>query len=151
MHALYSLGIMLAFLVARPAPAHGAPALSAQATAAASSLRIDGLASGSTRIVKIGVVSLSTTGPEGFTLSVSSGSLNKSDGTTPLGFQVVLVDRDATAPSSAAFTTPSGMTYFFATSSAVTVDKDLYIKYRPAALQDPGAYTASIELGIVDN
>ncbi len=151
MRPLSSLGIVLALLVARPAPARGAPALVARATAGASSLHIDGRDSGSTHIVKIAVVLLSTTGPSGFTVSVSSGSLSKPGGSTPLGFQVVLVDRDATVPSSPVFTTPSGMTYTFATSSAVNVDKDLYIKYRPAALQDPGAYTASVELSIVDN
>ena len=127
------------------------PTLTASGTAGATSLGMDGLGNASTHVVRIGVVSASTSGPNGFTLSVSSGSLAKADGSTPIAFQVVLVDRDATPPSSAAFTTPSGMTYTLVMLTAAAVDKDLYIKYTPRSLQDPGPYSASVELGIVDN
>ncbi|MDB4961002.1 MAG: hypothetical protein JWP01_1001 [Myxococcales bacterium] len=145
------LGIVTAALLACHPFAFGAPALMAQGTAAATSLAMDGRGSASTHVVKIGVLSVSTTAAAGLTLSVRSGSLTKADGSTPVAFQVVLVDRDAAAPSSAAFMTPSGMIYTFATSSAVTVEKDLYIKYTPVPLQDPGSYTASVDLDVVDN
>ncbi len=39
----------------------------------------------------------------------------------------------ATAPSSSAFSIPSGTMYSWPTGA---VEKDLYIKYRPAARQD---------------
>jgi hypothetical protein len=144
--------IRLAALLALgcPALALAAPELAVSATAGASNLTMDGAGSSSTRIVKIADLSLSTDDEQGLTLSVSSGSLTKAGG-SPVPFQVALVADEAAAPSAAAFTTSSGGTLFHSTGGAGSLGLDLYIKYRSANLQDPGAYSASIDLGVVDN
>lgn len=132
-------------------PGLAAPSVSVQASASAIGLALDGLGSASTHIVKVADVSASTNAAGGFTLSVSSGYLSKADGRTQVSFQVVLVAAGASAPSSSAFTTPSGTLYTFSTGSAGAVDEQLYIKYTPAALQDPGTYSAVVNLDVRDN
>jgi hypothetical protein len=147
-----TLGVASAcVLVATSTLAFATPDLTTQATAGATSLGMDGRGNASTHIFKIAELSISTSSASGFLLSVSSGNLAKGDGSTPVHVQVAVVDHDAAAPSSAAFTSPSGMTYTFATTHSGAVQKDLYIKYTPAALQDPGTYSASVDLGVVDN
>jgi hypothetical protein len=126
-------------------------AVTVQSTAGATTLELDGRGSASTHIVKIAEVSLTTDAATGMTVAITSGSLAKLDGSTPVSFRVVLVDRAASPPSAAAFTTQSGTPYLFSTSAAGSVEKDAYIKYTPAALQDPGAYAASVAIDVVDN
>jgi len=140
----------VALVLGSPGPALASSAVIVQGMAAASGLELDGQGSASTHIVKVGELSLSTDASAGFTASITSGSLAR-PGATPISFQVVLVDRNAAAPSSGAFTTPSGTACLFTTTSAGTVDKDIYIKYLPASWQDPGVYAASIDIAIVEN
>lgn len=132
-------------------PALAAPSVTAQAAPGATGLPMDGLGSASTHIVKVADISASTAASQGFTMSISSGYLTKGDGSTPISFQVALVAQGASAPSASAFTTPSGATYTFSTSSAGAVDEVLYIKYTPATLQDPGVYAAVVEIDVRDN
>lgn len=144
------VGIATALVLAG-APARASSSVTAQRAAGATGLDLDGRGSSATHIVKIAELSLTTDSSRGFTVTVTSGSLSKVDGSTPVSFQVVVVDRDAVAPSTAAFTTPSGTPYLFATIAAGPAEKDLYIKYTSAALQDPGSYAASVEIDVVDN
>jgi hypothetical protein len=125
-------------------------AVSAQSTLAASGLVLDGRGTASTRIVKVAEITFSTDTQNGATLTIASGSLTKAGG-TPVAFQVVVVARQATAPTSGAFTTPSGSSYGVYTSAAGVAERDLYIMYRASSLQDPGAYSASIDLDVIDN
>jgi len=127
-----------------------APSLTVQSSAGASSLALDGTGSTSLHIVKVADLSLSTSAPTGLTVWITSGSLTK-DGGTSVAFQVALVDHNAAPPSASTFTTASGVPYLFATAAATAVAKDLYIKYMPGSLQDPGAYVASIDIDVVDN
>jgi hypothetical protein len=140
-----------AVLVLDARPAIASSAVTVQTTAGATSLELDGRGSASTHIVKIAEISLTTNAASGLTATITSGSLVKLDSSTPVVFRIVLVDRDASPPSSAAFTIPSGTPYLYSTSAAGSVEKDAYIKYTPAALQDPGFYTASVEIDVVDN
>jgi hypothetical protein len=142
--------VALSLVLGRSAVAHAAPTVSVQATAAASSLDLDGEGSAQTHIVKVAEVALASDAAQGFTVFVSADRLSVAGG-TPIALQVVLVPDGAPAPSSADFTTPSGSTYTFATATAGGVSMDLYIAYTPATLQDPGAYAAFIDLGVVDN
>lgn len=144
------LTLVAALLMGSGSAASAAAAVTAQSTVAASGLVLDGQGIASTRIVKVAVISFSTDAPNGVSLSISSGSLTKAGG-TPVAFQVAVVDRDAVAPSSDAFTTPSGSAHVVSTAAAGVAERDLYIMYRAAALQDPGAYSASINLDVVDN
>jgi hypothetical protein len=142
--------LFAAALLVVPSQVLAAPSVVAQSTAGATNLGLDGRGSASTHIVKVADLSLSTDAADGFTLSITSGSLTKAGG-APVAFQVALVDDNAAAPSASAFTTASGGSYMFATVAAAVIAKDLYIKYTPAPLQDPGAYAASIDIDIVDN
>jgi hypothetical protein len=142
---------LAALLLGAAAPASAGSAVTAQSSAGTSSLELDGRGTASTHIVKIAELSLSSDASVGLTLTITSGSLAKADGSTPVTFQVVLVNRAAQAPASAAFTTASGTPYLFSTHSAGTVEKDIYIKYAPAARQDPGSYSASVDLDVMDN
>ncbi|MBA3463590.1 MAG: hypothetical protein H0T46_26775 [Deltaproteobacteria bacterium] len=138
-------------LAATTAMASATPALIASSTGNPGALVMDGEGTSSTRIVKIATLTLSTDDGDGLTVSITSGSLTKADGRTPVPFQVVLVASGASAPVSGEFTTPSPTTYTWSNGGTGEVEMDLYIKYTSASLQDPGAYSASVDLVVVDN
>ncbi|GBO53303.1 hypothetical protein APA_1210 [Pseudanabaena sp. lw0831] len=54
-------------------------------------------------------------------------------------------------PSSGDFTVASGNNYTFLTNQAGSQNRDLYILYTSASLQDPGTYIANITILIADN
>jgi hypothetical protein len=130
--------------------ARATPAIIVASSAGAVGLTLDGQGSSSTRIVKVAGLSLSTDAASGLTVSITSGALTRPGGTS-ITFQVTLVDHDASPPALGAFTVASGSPYLFSTGGAATVEKDLYIKYTPARLQDPGGYAAAIDLDVIDN
>jgi hypothetical protein len=144
------VAVVLAIELTRFGVAAAASAVTVQATAAAATLEVDGEGSASTHVVKVADVSLSSDGASGLTVYVTGASLTSTGG-HPIAFQLLLVADGATSPSPSDFTTPAGTTYVFSTSAPGTASRDLYIKYTPAALQDPGAYTATIDLSVVDN
>ena len=131
-------------------PAFALPSIIETATITANNLPLDGQGSASIHIVKVADLELSTSHPLGLTLTVGSGSIEKASG-TPIAYQVTTVVDGSPPPSSADFTTSPGSNYVVATNSAGSSSKDLYIKYTPAALQDPGAYNTSISLVVTDN
>jgi phage tail sheath gpL-like len=106
--------------------------------------------SGGVKIVKVADVAMLTNNEQGLTVSISSASLTKTGGSS-IPWQVTTVADAGTAPLSAAFTVASGAAYTVGSSVAGTLDKDLYIKYTPLALQDPGTYTGTINLTVADN
>jgi hypothetical protein len=113
-------------------------------------LALEGQGSTNTHIVKVADLALSTDNSRGLTLTISSGSLTKTGGTS-IPFQVTTVANGAGTPSTAAFTTPAGSNYTFSAVLGDTTARDLYIKYTSAVLQDPGAYNAAISLVVTDN
>lgn len=129
----------------------GASSLQTVATPQAPSLALDGEGSAMARIVKVATLSITSDAGLGFSLTVTSGALGNAEGQTPISFQVVTVPAQAAAPSPADFTSPSGAVYVFSTSAPGSVDRELYIRYQAAALQDPGAYAASLEVTVTDN
>ena len=124
------------------------PSVTATATAGATNLSMDSGGSTVTRIVKVADVSIMSDGANGFTLSVTSGTLTK-PGATAVPFQVTLVDVDAQSPSASAFTTPSGTLLTYGGSGSP--QKALYIKYSLPVHQDPGTYSTQIGLDIFEN
>ena len=118
-------------------------------SAGATDLTLDGEGTSSTHIIKVADLSLWTDSSAGFTVNVTSGVLSKSGGTS-VPFKVALVADGAATPGAGAFTVPSGMTLSFSSFVPGAVEKDLYIMYTPAALQDPGPYAATIDVDIVD-
>ncbi|NEQ54099.1 MAG: hypothetical protein F6K11_28870, partial [Leptolyngbya sp. SIO3F4] len=54
-------------------------------------------------------------------------------------------------PNSGDFSTLSGNNYTYTTNSAGAENRDVYIRYTPRAFQDPGNYTGSIDLSVIDN
>lgn len=141
----------LGFLMAAALHVAALPTLNTTATTQASNLALDGIGSASEHILKVADLTLSTDNPNGYTLTISSGTLSNSEGETPVAFQVTTVVDGASVPGSSAFTTPSGNNYTVSTTTAGQANQDLYIKYTPAALQDPGTYTGSISLVVMDN
>lgn len=120
--------------------------LDAEDTLGASTLDL----SGGEKIAKVADISMSTNNEQGLTLTASSGDLTKTGGSS-ISFQVTTVADAASAPVAGDFLTASGDDYTVGTSAAGSVNKDMYILYTPAALQDPGAYTGSISLTVTDN
>ena len=140
---------LLATLCGLSASALAAPSVSVQATSGVTALDLDGEGSASLHIVKVARVSLFTDGLEGLTLAISPAGLGKADGSTPIEFQVVIVARDAAAPSAAALSTAATTLYTLALPTGSS-ERDLYIKYLPRVRQDPGTYSASVLLAVSD-
>lgn len=120
-----------------------AASIDVEPTATTTSLALD--ASG-VRIVKIAQLVIVADGARGCIVWISSGSLARSGG-SPIQFQVAAVPRGAPPPGPSAFAIGP---YRFATSATTTL-ADIYIKYRPSALQAPGSYAASVAIDAVDN
>lgn len=128
-----------------------ASSATAVATSQAASLPLDGEGSSTERIVKVADVQITADGTLGFTLTVTSGSLGKSDGLTPIPFQVVTVAQGASAPTAASFTAPAGEAHTYISPTPGNTTRELYVRYTAATLQDPGAYSASVSVTIADN
>jgi len=137
--------------LAMPALALAEPSVTVSASSAAGDLPMDGQGTASTHVVKIADLTLATVDADGLTVYITSGNLTNAEGRTPVAFQVLLVNDGASAPSPSSFTTASGTSYTLPTGAAGTVEKDLYIKYAPASLQDPGVYSAHVDISVVDN
>jgi hypothetical protein len=140
---------MFSIVAAPMSPANAGSSVAVQPAAGAMDLVMDGTGSVTTHVVRIAVVMVAGDGPRGFTLGIGSGSLTKLGG-RPVAFQVAVVDHDAAVPTASAFTTPSGMRHALSVGPG-SYTKDLYIKYCSAALQDPGTYSASVDLDVFDN
>jgi hypothetical protein len=102
------------------------------------------------KIVKVSDIAMSTNNEQGLTLSATSGNLTKTGGTT-ITFQVTSVPDGDAAPDTGDFAIATGSPYEVGTVVAGGDAVDLYIKYTPASLQDPGAYSGSIGLTVSDN
>lgn len=144
------LGCLIGGLVIGPQPAFALPTLTTTPSSHASNLTLDGEGSASSRIVKVATLTASTANLTGFTLTVSSGSIGKSGGTS-ISFQVVTVDSGDPPPTAAEFTVSTGNNYEYTTNLAGSENRDLYIYYTPGTLQDPGGYDGSILINISDN
>jgi hypothetical protein len=121
-------------------------AITSTPTAAASTLDL----SGGEKLVKVADLAIGTNNEQGLTLSATSGDLTKAGGTA-IAFQVHTVADGAGAPIAGAFVVASGTDYDVGSLAAGAFDRDVYILYTPAALQDPGAYSGSISLTVTDN
>lgn len=144
-----SLGmLLLSLLIAKPAIA--TVSLVVNSTSIATALDLDGTGNSSTHIIKVADLNLSTSNLQGCTLVISSSNLSKPGGRS-IAFQITTVTDGASAPSTGGFTTPSGDAYTFSTSNAGTTDRDVYIRYTAAPLQDPGTYSASITFSSSEN
>ena len=141
--------LALLLLAAATAPAYATSSITASGSTGVN-LTLDGGGSATNHIVKVANLTMDTDNILGFVASISSGSLTKPGG-TPISFQVTLVDEGAAPPSLTAFTVPSGTRLTFGTIAPGVVHKDLYILYRAAPFQDPGAYSATINCDITDN
>lgn len=146
-----ALGLSAVLVLGVAAPARAGSSVSAQATSGAASIAMDGKGTSTTHIVKVANVTLTSDAVGGCTVNIASGALRKLGDTTSVAIQVVLVGHDVSAPSGDAFTAAAGDAYLYSTGAAGTFVVDLYIKYRPAALQDPGSYVATVALAVVDN
>lgn len=145
------LCLFMCFSFLNVLPAFATPTLSTNNTPSASNLPLDGEGSATTHIVKVSTLSLATDSSNGFTVTISSGSLTKTSQETPISYQVMTVPAGDNPPSLGDFTVAAGNNYTFVTNQAGSQNRDLYILYTPASLQDPGNYSATIAIAIADN
>lgn len=131
-------------------PAQAVPTLTTTPTINAGQLDLDGEGNASTHVVKVADIEISTDSGSGLTLTISSGDIARVGG-QPISFQVTTVADNASPPSSGDFSIPSGNDYTYATAAAVTENRDVYIRYTPLSFQDPGHYSNSIDLSVIDN
>ena len=111
------------------------------------------LSTGTQQIVQVADLAISTNEALGYTLTATSGNLAKAGGTTSIAYQVTTT-ADAVTVVAGDFAIASGTNYTFASTAANAVgtgSRDLYIRYTPAALQDPGAYAGTITVTVADN
>jgi len=127
-------------------------AITAAPTGGATSMNLQGTGTaGVETIIQVADLAIDTNNSTGYTLTVTSGNLVNTTATTPIAYQVTTVADGGTAPVTGAFTVASGTNYTVASSAAGSVPKDLYIKYTPAQYQDPGSYSATINVSVADN
>lgn len=149
--SLWSLGFLICMALTGIQPAFAIPNISNSITSLASSLPFDSKDGSTTHIIKISTLALSTNSSKGFTVTISSGSITKAEKRTPIAYHVTTLPSGTNAPSSADFSVASGNNYTFSTNQAGSQNRDLYIFYTPAQMQDPGTYSANIIISIVDN
>ena len=126
------------------------PSVTIDPEASNNALPLDGEGSASTHTVKIADISVSTTNISGYTLTITSGDITKVNG-QDIAYQVVTVNDGDSSPT--VFPIDSGQNYEVCTSIAnVSADLlDVYIRYTPASLQDPGTYSETISITAIDN
>ena len=144
------LGLCLGSLATIAQPAMGQPMLSSTATAMSTVLDLDGEGSAATHIVKVADITVSTDHSGGLTLMLTASRLTKPQG-SDIAIQITTVGEGAIAPSPTDFTVPADGTYTYVTSWAGAEQRDVYILYTPNALQDPGDYSATLNIAVVDN
>jgi hypothetical protein len=125
-----------------------APTLNIVATPAPGAGTLD--LSGGAKVAIVATVAIDTNNSTGYTMTATDGDMVNGTATTPIAYQVTSVAAGAAAPAAGVF----APTYTYASNAAnaaATGGRDLYVAYTPAALQDPGAYTATITLAVTDN
>lgn len=128
-----------------------ASSVTSVANSQATALPVDGEGASTEHILKVADLNITSDGPLGFTLTVTSGSLSNGEGQTPIAFQVVTVAAGSAAPSAGMFTAASGESHVFTSLQAGSVTRELYVRYTPATLQDPGTYSHVVSVLIADN
>lgn len=144
-------GIVLLVHFAFAHAALAASSVTSVAISQSTALPLDGEGTSTERIVKVADLQIASDSPLGFTLTVTSGSLSKADGETPIRFQVVTVAAGDPPPTAAMFTAAPGESHVFRSDVGGNVTRELYVRYTPAALQDPGTYSHMVSVTAVDN
>jgi hypothetical protein len=130
-------------------PTIAAPEISATATSTATNLPIIDTGS-NTEILQVANLQVSTNASNGLKLTITPKSLNKTGG-AQIPIQFLAIPSGNTQPNPTDFTTPATTNYEYTISTSGSADLDLYIKYTPGQLQDPGNYTTDLELSVADN
>jgi hypothetical protein len=149
--SLWGIGLLTCIALMGIQPVFAESSVSVNVMSSANSLPLDGEGSSLTHVVKVSTLTLATDSNKGFTVTISSGSLTKVSEETPISYQVMTVISGDNPPSSGDFTVASGNNYTFATNQSGSQNRDLYILYTSASLQDPGTYLANITIAIADN
>jgi hypothetical protein len=110
------------------------------------------LTTASVQRVKVADVTMGTNNATGLKLVFDSDvAFVNANAKTPIAVGVqVLAGASPTTPTSA-YITSAGTLVTETAAQAVNTPYSLFVEYTPAALQDPGAYSASIGLTVTDN
>ena len=149
--SLWGIGLLTCLALTGIQPTFAESSVVVDVISSANSLPLDGEGSSLTRVVKVSTLTLATNSDKGFTITISSGSLTKASQETPIPYQVMTVTSGDNPPSSGDFTVASGNNYTFTTNQSGLQNRDLYILYTSASLQDAGTYLANITIAIADN
>ncbi len=112
-------------------------------------LELHGEGATATEIEKIATVNVSTVNSLGYTLTLSSASLDNALGGPDIDYQIWAVTEGSSPPVIGDFTITSGNQ--FVQCSAIPLDLDVYVTYRPANLQTPGTYDSVVTVEATDN
>lgn len=113
------------------------------------SLELHGEGTTATEIARVATVNVSTANPQGYTLSLSSASLENALGGSGIAYQIWAVTAGGSPPMSGDFSIDSGNS--FLQCSLLPLDLDIYVKYTPASLQNSGSYDSTITVEATDN
>jgi hypothetical protein len=122
--------------------------IAATPTAAATTLNL----TAGEKIAKVADLAITTNNTTGYTLTATEGNMVRTgqEAVTPIAFKVTTTADAAAAPVAGDFTGTAGL-YTYADNATAGADpRDLYVTYTPTAAQDPGAYTATITLTVLD-
>lgn len=146
-----TLSLVLFFSLFTQYSVQAQPFVTATETLNANDLNIDGTGSASLTIVQVGDVVVNTLGESPHRLDITPNSITKALAGPDVTLEVTtLVDSGGgtSVPSSASFS--SGV-YSVCIDGNTSTDLDVYIKYTPAPLQDPGNYSGSLNLSIQED
>lgn len=113
------------------------------------SLELHGEGSTATEIEKIATINVSTVNVSGYTLTLSSASLENASGGPDIAYQIWTVTAGSSPPVSGDFAIDSGNQ--LSLCSLLPLDLDVYVKYTPEILQTPGSYDSTVTVEATDN
>lgn len=110
------------------------------------------LTTASVQRVKVGDITMGTNNATGLTLALDGGvTFTNANAKTPITVGVAVLAGNAPTTPTTGYTTSTGSLIAPTAAQAVTTPYSLFVEYTPAALQDPAAYSATVNLTVTDN
>ena len=102
--------------------------------------------------IKFGDITMGTNNATGLNLALDSAvTFTNANSKTPITVGVAVLDGAAPAIPTTGYVTAAGSLIAPNAAQAITTPYSLFVEYTPAALQDPSAYSATVNLTVTDN